>query len=99
VGEPQHNVPEGVCGVVGILSGPDGYVWAEASDFNQSGYGGFKLAEAQELRVRNALRMEFIRRSCGDPIVAAIDQYITDQICRRLKGFKETLVRIGHADE
>ena len=92
-GEPK------VCGVVGLLIGPSGHVWAEATDFNRSGYGGFSLQRSQEIRVESALARAFVRNTCADVVVASLDNYDCQQIVSKLKGFKTKLVAVGHDEE
>lgn len=88
-----------VCGVVGLLIGPNGHVWAEATDFSGSGYGGFNLKRSQEIRVEAALARAFVRNACSDVVVAALDGYDCQQIVSKLKGFKTKLVAVGHDEE
>lgn len=88
-------------GVVAILTGPDGHVWATATEFDRSGYGGFSLQEAQELRVKRALAWEFVRKACSDVIVRALDEYQCDRIINNVcsqQGFTRTILPIDHKD-
>ncbi|MBS0372112.1 MAG: hypothetical protein JSS57_23265 [Proteobacteria bacterium] len=88
-----------VCGVVGLLIGPNGHVWAEATDFSGSGYGGFNLKRSQEIRVEAAIARAFVRNACSGVVVEALDGYDCQQIVSKLKGFKMKLVAVGHDDE
>ncbi len=56
--DEQRAMPKGIYGV--IIS-PDGQVVANEGDFDKAGYGGFKLAECQKMRVRNSLRRSFAK--------------------------------------
>lgn len=88
-------------GVVGILTGPDGYVWSSVTDFDRSGYGGYTQQEAQELRVKQALSYDFVRKTCSDVVLSVIQPYRCDEIVWALinqKGFKRTLVPVGYDD-
>lgn len=89
-------------GVVGILTGPDGHVWASVTDFDTSGYGGFSLQEAQEVRVQTLLAFEFIRKTCSDIVVQAMGPLDCKGIVGTLiskHGFKRTIIPIGHPAE
>ena len=90
------------CGVVGVLIDPTGYVWAEATDFSKSGYGGFTLKRAQEIRVSDALARNFIRSACADAILKAMDNYDCKKIVQNLTrehGWKERLISVGHSED
>lgn len=88
-----------VCGVVGLLIGPNGHVWAEVTDFSRSSYGGFSLQRSQEIRVESALARAFVRNTCADVVVVSLDGYDCQQIVSKLKGFKTKLVAVGHDGE
>ncbi len=89
-------------GVVAILTGPDGHVWATATDFHTDGYGGFSLQEAQELRAKTQLAFEFIRSTCSDVVVKAMGPLdckgIVDNLTHK-HGFKRTIIPIGHSED
>lgn len=88
-------------GVVAILTGPDGYVWATVTDFDRSGYGGFSMQEAQEYRAKRALAWEFVRKACSDVIVKAMDEYQCDRIISNVcsqQGFTRTILPIGYEE-
>lgn len=88
-------------GVIALLVGKDGHVWATAADFDLSGYGGFKLHESQRIRARQAMRREFVRRTCNPDVAGALDNYtvekIVEEVCRRL-GHAEVFMLVGHPD-
>lgn len=88
-------------GVVGVLIDEAGYVWAEASDFNASGSGGFDLERSQQMRVENRLAIEFMRSACAPPVLKAIDDYdcrkIVENLIRNHK-WKRKLISIGHEE-
>lgn len=89
-------------GVVGILIDETGYVWAEATDFNASGYGGFTLKRAQEIRVSDALARNFIRSACTEAILKAMETHDCKRIVQSLTrqhGWKERLISVGHPDD
>ena len=89
-------------GVVAILTGSDGHVWATATDFDQSGSGGFTWQEAQELRAKRQVSTNFLRSTCNSFIANVISDYQRDEIMRKLcheNGFKLTVVRIGYGEE
>lgn len=89
-------------GVVGVLIDDKGYVWAEATDFNRSGYGGFSLARAQEIRVSDQLAYEFIRRVGAPPLALGMEAYDCKKVVQKLTrehGWKERLIRVGHPEE
>lgn len=88
-------------GVVGVLTGPDGYVWASVSDFDSSGYGGFSLQEAQTRRVKQALALKFLDSTCNDIVVSVLDPHRCEEIVWALcskKGFKRTIIPVGYED-
>jgi hypothetical protein len=75
---------KGPCGVIAIVTNPHGDVIATAADFERSGYGGFKLWEAQKIRARDAVRRETIRRYSSPTLSDALDGYAIDVVCERL---------------
>lgn len=89
-------------GVVGVLIDENGHVWAEATDFNESGMGGFELVRAQEIRVEKRLSIEFMRSACSPPVLKAIDDYDCDKIVNNLirkSKWTRRLIRVGHDQE
>jgi hypothetical protein len=96
------NTSETPKGVVGILTGPDGHVWASVTDFDRQSYGGYTLKDAQELRVRKQLAYDFMRATCSDIVLSVIDGHTCEEIVRDLinkKGFKRTILPVGHPVE
>lgn len=92
-------VPPSPDGVVALMIGADGHVWATATDFDRSGYGGFELHQAQRIRARGALRREFVRRVCNTSIARALDDYTVDRMVEdvlRRGEHSEAFVLIGH---
>ncbi|MDR3495345.1 MAG: hypothetical protein P4L82_12160 [Ancalomicrobiaceae bacterium] len=86
-------------GVVALLTAPDGRVLATASNFDPSGYGGFKLHEAQKIRARDAMRREFFALFCHRDVAGAIESYHADTIIRSIcdqKKYREQFVIVGH---
>lgn len=90
-----------VDGVVMLLVGPDGHVWASVSDFDRSGYGGISLAQAQEIRARRALAYEYLQSVAHPHIADAVDgmgaERIVGEVCRK-HGHKIVTKLIGHDD-
>lgn len=86
-------------GVVALFIGKDGRVIASVSDFNTSGYGGFSLRQAQEMRVKNSLAHEVLEKLSSPMICAAVDTYdakkIMDSMCSRC-GCRVEIVAVGH---
>lgn len=94
-------VPPSPDGVVALMIGADGHVWATAADFDRSGYGGFELHQAQRIRARGALRREFVRRVCNTSIAATFSTYTVDQMIEdivRREEHREAFLLIGHPD-
>ena len=93
---PQDPEP---CGVVALFIGKDGRVIANVSDFNTSGYGGFSLQQAQEIRVKSSLAHEVLEKLSSPLICAAVDTYdakkIMDNMCSRC-GCRVEIVSVGH---
>jgi hypothetical protein len=94
--------PDAPKGVVAILTGPDGYVWATVADFDQSAPGGCSLEEGQELRAGKMVAVKFLQEACARVVADAISDYQRDEIVRTLcndKGFNLTVVPIGHGSQ
>jgi hypothetical protein len=75
-------------GIVAIYTDKAGHVIATVSDFDRSGYGGFKTWQAQQIRCSDAIGRAVVRAYCSDPIVNHIDNYIVEQIMRALHSKK-----------
>lgn len=93
--EEQHQAN----GVVALLTAADGRVMATACDFDKSGYGGFKLHEAQRIRARDRMRAAYFRAMCPSPVATAINAYHADSIFRELvnnEDYKEQFILVGH---
>jgi len=90
-----------VDGVVMLLVGPDGHVWASVSDFSRAGYGGFTLAQAQEIRAGRALAYAYLRAVAHPHIAEAVEpmeaERIVADVCRK-HGHKVVTKLIGHDD-
>lgn len=86
-------------GVVAVFIGKDGRVIASVSDFNTSGYGGFSLRQAQEMRVKRSLAHEVLKALSSPLICEAIDAYdaekIVNSMCSRC-GCRVEVVAVGH---
>lgn len=88
-------------GVVVIVSGPDGYVWAHAADFDRTAPGGCTLLEGQEARARERVALKFIAATCNSNLGDVFEPYEARQLLDRVvrkRGFHLTVVPIGHAD-
>lgn len=89
-------------GYVGIFTNDGGAVIATESDFDNFRPGGFKLAMAQEGRVRDALARAVIRAYCSPIVAEVIDAYHAREIMNDLinkKGCKATYIAVGYEDE
>jgi hypothetical protein len=86
-------------GVVALFIGKDGRVIASVSDFDTSGYGGFTLQQAQEMRVKRSLAHEVLDKLSSPLICEAVDTYdaqkIMDSMCSRC-GCRVEIVAVGH---
>lgn len=88
-------------GVIAILVSADGRVMASASDFDRGGYGGYKLHEAQRLRARKMLAINFARDYCSPAFLEGVETYDLEKVVRALvqKGkAREHIELIGHPD-
>lgn len=86
-------------GVVTVLTGPDGSVFASVSDFRRDGYGGCSTQEAQTMRARQQLAFAAVRAMCSDHVLKAMEAYDCEQLLRRLEikvGFKVTILPVGY---
>lgn len=88
-----------VNGVVALFIDKEGRVLANVSDFNSSGYGGFTLQQAQEIRAKSSLAHEMLEKLSSPLICAAVDTYdakkIMDNMCSRC-GCRVEIVSVGH---
>ena len=93
--------PKEPCGVLAVMTRSDGHVIATASDFNRSGYGGFKLWEAQRMRAKEAVMRNTVRAYCSEPLVEALNSYLMDQIAEAMqrKNHKITFHAVGYPDD
>lgn len=94
-----ENAPKGV---IALLIGPNGHVWASAPDFDRSGYGGFSMAQGQELRAKRALAYQYLRAIAHPALAKSISPYgaerIVQDVCREC-GYKVVIVAIGYDTE
>ncbi|MDB5606693.1 MAG: hypothetical protein JWP25_3593 [Bradyrhizobium sp.] len=88
-------------GIIAIMTSPDGDVIATATDFNRSGYGGYKLWEAQAMRAKDQVKWATVRAYCSPVVSDALDSYLMGQVADRLcsKGHKITLRAVGYPDD
>lgn len=89
-------------GIGAILTGPSGEVYAHAFDFDRSGYGGFKLWEAQKMRAKRFCVDGYIKNYVGGDAAAVLDDHdagrIVDRLCRDKK-YRMTFVAVGYGPE
>jgi len=71
-------------GVVLILMDAEGRYLVAAHDFNDGYPGGFTLEEAQRMRARRKLAIEFLRAYSSPTLLGLIDQYAADRIVDEL---------------
>ena len=93
----QHKVR----GVIGIFSDEDGHVIAHAADFALSGYGGFTLQRAQEIRVEERLATAICEAYASPRLVRAVPPHARHDIMRVLQRDHKctvTMISIGHPD-
>ena len=86
-------------GIGAVLTDDSGDVVAHAFDFDRSGYGGYKLWEAQRHRVKLAVTHEYLSRYTYGPVAAAIERYDAEKIVNKLRQtgkLKLKLIDIGH---
>ena len=88
-------------GVVAVFTDKLGRVVASVSDFESSGYGGFTLRQAQEMRAERQLAYAVVRAYCSEMILEGFETYDCEQILRRLvhKGARVTLIPVGHPSD
>lgn len=98
-GEDRGGIEEAPSGVIALMIGADGHVWASATDFGTSGYGGFEPHRGQQIRARGALRHAFVRVVCNASIATAFDSYTVDRMVEdvlRRGEIREAFILIGH---
>ncbi|GBQ85274.1 hypothetical protein AA14337_3029 [Acetobacter malorum DSM 14337] len=90
--------PPGVCGVVVMLISPEGRVEATSSDFDRSGYGGFKLSASQLIRCKRSLARTLAEQSMSTALFEVLDGHTLDTILEDTykKGWVRHIVYIGH---
>jgi len=88
-------------GVIAILTGPDGHVYAVGTDFSTSYPSGYSIKEAQERRAKRMMADLFIEKYCLTLIAKAMSNNTADQIianlCQR-DGFRRTVKYIGYPE-
>ena len=93
--ESGQPIPQGV---VAILTGPDGHVYAVGTDFSTSFSSGYTIKEAQEYRAKRMMADLFIVNSCSGWIAKAMRNGDADAIIANLcqcHGFRRTIKYIG----
>ena len=88
-----------VLGIGAVLTNDDGRVVAHCFDFDKSGYGGFKLWEAQRIRVRDRIVRQYVNTFCYGDMASAIEDHQARQIVDNLRNkgkLRLTFVAIGH---
>jgi hypothetical protein len=89
-------------GIIAIMTQPDGNVIASAVDFDLSGYGGFKLWEAQRIRAERSVKAKAIRAYCSDMLFNSLEGYTVERMAEDLiqRGkHKVVLLAIGYPDD
>ena len=89
------------CGVVAVLTDENGRSMAEATDFDNSRPGGFKLRESQEYRVRDRVALKMINNLCANAIVEVVHAHEANGIMNDLisrKKWKLIIVPVGHEE-
>lgn len=89
-------------GVVMIFIDEHGQPICEATDFDRSGYGGFKLKEAQRMRCKAELARQVVRTYASSQLSRAVEQHQCEQIMRDLQSrfkCKVKVVFVGHDRE
>jgi hypothetical protein len=89
-------------GVIAILTGPDGHVYAVGTDFNTSYSSGYTIKEAQECRAKRMMADLFVVNSCSGFVAKAMRDGDVDAIvatiCQR-DGFRRTVKYIGYPED
>lgn len=86
-------------GIGAIITDDAGTVIAHAFDFERSGYGGFKLWEAQRIRAKKFAINEYINSYCYGVLASGIEDYDREKIFRNLRDkgkVKMTIVAVGY---
>ena len=88
-------------GVVAVLTFPAGGFVCSVSDFQQDGYGGCSLQEAQTIRVKRLLARAAIDTLCSEYVSKAINNYRCEEIVSEMvrQGFRLAIVPIGYDGE
>lgn len=71
-------------GVIAIMTLPTGHVAATHADFERSGYGGFKLWEAQKHRAGDTVKRQAVRAYCSELVTAHLESYTIDRMAEDL---------------
>ena len=91
------------CGIIAIMTSPDGRVIATATDFDRSAPGGCKLWEGQMWRARDQVKWAAVRAYCSDVVVKAITSYTSTKIAEDLLstvgGHRITYRSIGYPED
>lgn len=85
-------------GVIAIVTLSDGHVTASHADFKRTGYGGFKLSEAQCIRAGDLVKRKAVCNFVGPAMTQWLSGYTIDQIwsdMREKGGARLTYVPIG----
>lgn len=85
-------------GVIAIWIDPQGSVMATCADFNKSGYGGFKLWEAQRMRAIKFVQGAAINAYCSPVLTDCLSEYLREQIAQEMQrnGHKIVLRAVGY---
>lgn len=97
--ETDAKVPPGV---LGILTDETGRVVVAEADFERGGYGGFTLAQAQRIRLKQRISGAMVRAYASPQMTRAMSAYdcdrIMDELCRQ-HGYRLTFRAVGHSED
>lgn len=89
-------------GVVAVFVGPDGREIASVCDFDQSGYGGYTMQEAQTHRIRDAVARAVAEQLCSSEFTKHIDGYQRQKVMQAMidrGGYRLHIIPVGYGAE
>jgi hypothetical protein len=91
-----ENLPKGV---VAVFVGSDGHAVASCADFDQSGYGGYTMQEAQTHRIRETIARRVAEAFASTEFTKHLDTYkvrcVIDQMIAR-DGYFLHIIPVGY---
>lgn len=86
-------------GCVAVFINPRGQVICSVNDFEESGFGGFTLEQAQKIRCKNRIAREVVSSYSSPDFADNVKSYTAERIVDDLleAGFKIHYEYIGHA--